>query len=367
MLNMAVYDNVLDMVGDTPLLRLPLRQAGELHLKLEKHNPGSSVKDRAARHMIVQAERAGRIKPGDTIIESSSGNTGISLAMFAAARGYRFVCVVDNHVVPEKIDIMRAYGAVIERVGQDLPPDYHAARERIERVHQIVAQDPSAFYINQGDNLDNGGGHYTTTAMEILNELGDVDYAFLSVGTGGSVTGTGRRLKEHHPETIVVGVEPAGSILFGKPFNPFFQSGAGSSRLVWRNLDHGVVDIALQATDRQAFNTCRFFARHLGLLVGGSGGGLIYKAIEHLSNAGKARVAVALVPDGGERYISSIFNDDWMRDNDLLDPAVGATLSDLIDVEAMRERTAAAVEQRRWIRAANNGADGTVLKGRQQN
>jgi len=331
------YNNVLDLVGNTPLFQLVLTHSEcELYLKLEKFNPGQSVKDRAAKNMLLKAAAVGRIKPGDTIIESSSGNTGISLAMFAAACGYRFICVVDNHVAQEKIDIMRAYGAVIERVGQDLPPDYHAAQERLDRVKELLAEDTRAFFINQGDNLDNSEGHYLTTAQEIINQLPDVRYAFLSVGTGGSVSGTGRGLKECDPSITVIGVEPEGSILFGKPYKPFFQSGAGSSRLVWKNLDVSVVDYDFQVGDIEAFNTCRFLAQHVGLLVGGSGGALIYKAVEYLSQPGRRGTAVALVPDGGERYVGSVFNSEWMGRNGLLDHSVKDVMGSLVDVDLMR-------------------------------
>lgn len=325
---MTIFKNVEAMIGNTPLLYMPIKSSKcKFYMKLEKFNPGQSIKDRAAKHMLLQAEREGLIRPGDTIIESSSGNTGISLAMLAASRNYRFICVVDNHVPKEKIEILEAYGTTIEYVGKDLPPDYHAAKERVEKIKELCETMPNAFFINQGDNLNNREAHYLYTAEEILAELGPIDYLFVSVGTGGSISGVGRKLKESNPNTRIIAIEPAGSIIFNKPYKPFFQSGSGSARLIFKNIDFSIVDEDYQVTDAQAFNTCRYLARSKGVLVGGSGGSVIYKSIEYLSKLPLVDgTAVAIVPDGGERYISTIFNDHWMSKHNLIDEDINSFL-----------------------------------------
>jgi len=316
----TVYDSLFDIVGQTPMLRMSVA-AGDciLYFKLEKFNPGESIKDRAAQNMILQAERRGDLRKGSIIIESSSGNTGISLAMLAAERGYTFICVVDNHVSPEKVDILRAYGAVIERVGEDLPPDYHAAAERIARVKQLLDEIPGAFFIDQGDNPDNSAAHYYGTAEEILSDVGAPDYLIASVGTGGSISGTGKRLKEVKPTCTTIAVEPAGSVIFGEPYAPFFQSGSGSARMIFKNVDFSIIDEHYQVGDQQAFTTCRYMARHHGLLLGGSGGSVVYKAVDYIATHNCHGVVVALIPDGGARYLSTIFNDHWISDHNLFD------------------------------------------------
>lgn len=320
---MAIYDNVFEMVGNTPLYHMPVKGTDcKVYLKLEMFNPGHSVKDRAARNMLLEAERQGLLKPGDTIIESSSGNTGIALAMLSAERGYSFICVVDNHSPKEMIEVLKAYGARVERAGQHLPPDVHAPQERQALIERLRKTIPNTFYVNQGDNLNNREAHYKTTAEEIVAELGLVDYLVASIGTGGSISGTGRRLKEYNSDTVVIAVEPAGSIIFGKPFSPFYQSGAGSGCLIFKNIDFSLIDEHYGATDRQAFNTCRYFARRKGLLVGGSAGGVIYKTIEYVTSKLCKGVVVALIPDGGERYLSTIYNDEWMVEQDLGDDDV---------------------------------------------
>lgn len=319
----SVADSVFDLVGGTPLLRLALKGLDcELYLKLERFNPGINVKDRAARNMILEAERRGDLKPGGTIIESSSGNTGLALAMLGAARGYRVIVVVDNHVQKEKIDLIRAFGGEIEHVGRDLPPEEQAGEERETKIRELLDRIPDAFFVNQGDNLDNQAAHYKTTAEEIVEAVGPVDYFFAAIGTGGTISGTGRRLKEYNPDTVVIGVEPEGSVFFGHPYRPFYLTGAGSTKEIWKNIDFSLIDEHFQVGDKEAFNTCRYIARRRGILMGGTGGMVVYKMVEYVATRGVTGKVVGVVPDGGEQYLSTIYDDEWMERHRLHDPAV---------------------------------------------
>lgn len=323
----VIAESVLDLIGYTPLLRLKLKGLDcEVYLKLESYNPGANVKDRAAINMILQAELRGDLKPGGTIIESSSGNTGLSLALIGAARGYRVIVVVDNHVQPEKMAIMRSFGAIVEHVGKHLPPEQQAGCEREQKVKELLNSIPGAFYVNQGDNLDNRAMHYRTTAEEILTAIGPIDYFFASIGTGGTISGTGKRLKECNNNTVIVGLEPKGSVFFGQPYEAFYLTGAGSTKEIWKNIDFDIIDKSFAVTDRQALNTCRHFARRIGLLMGGTGGMVAYKVIEYVASHHPTGKLVGIVPDGGEQYISSIYNDEWMARYGLLDPSIGEFL-----------------------------------------
>lgn len=321
---MTVATDLTTLVGRSPLFELNCQNAGcRLFLKLEHLNPGGSVKDRAARAMILHAERVGRLRPGGTIIESSSGNTGISLAMFAAARGYRFICVVDNHVAATKIKILRAYGAVIVRVGAHLPPDYHAAAERIQMVKELCEKHKDAYFIDQGSNPNNPLAHTEGTAEELMRDIpGAISMLIASVGTGGTISGTGRALKRVNAATRVLGVEPDGSILFGHPYQPFFQSGSGSARMIFENIDFEVIDQSIRVNDRNAFNTCRYFARMHGLLCGGSSGSVLFALAQLLEGGSLSGNVAVVLCDSGERYLDMIYDDEWMAAHHLLDPGV---------------------------------------------
>jgi cystathionine beta-synthase len=316
-----IVDRLSDLVGKTPILRIyPLGNGAELFLKLEKYNPGQSIKDRVAKQMLNAAEESGQLRPGGVVIESSSGNTGISLAMYAAERGYRFICVIDNHVPREKVSTLRALGAQIEHVGAHLPPDYHAAAERLIKVEELKSLYPTAFFTSQGDNPENPKAHRDGTAMELLDELGSFDEFVTSIGTGGTASGVGRRLKEILKGVIITGVEPDGSIIFGNPYHPFYQSGSGTARIIFANTDLSVIDNGMQVTDTQAFAACRFMASRYGLLVGGSSGSVIWAVAQRVLADPTPRRIVGIMGDGGERYIDTIFNDEWMNEQDLIDP-----------------------------------------------
>ncbi|WOH80334.1 cysteine synthase family protein [Bradyrhizobium sp. BEA-2-5] len=317
------------LIGQTPVMSIEVpNQAGHLVLKLEKNNPGGSMKDRMARRMVVAALQDGRLAPGGTIVESSSGNTAIGLALAALEFGLRFIAVVDHHAAPDKIRMMRALGAEIRYVEGNYAEDEVAVIERMRLAAQLGAQLPGAVFMNQLDNPANPEG-YIGLAEELIDQLSDGIDAFVGcVGTGGSITGIAGRLKRHNPSVRTVGVEPAGSTLFGKAGHPYYQSGTGMPDGVKpaRALDLGCIDQAVQVTDTEAFETARYLACHNGLLVGGSSGGAIYKALELIAAGKLSGTVVAMVADGGEKYLGTIFDDEWMAKRGLLDPAIAARL-----------------------------------------
>ena len=320
---------VSQLIGQTPVMPIavPNRNAS-LVLKLEKNNPGGSMKDRMARSMVLAALEDGRLPPGGTIVESSSGNTGIGLAIIALELGLRFIAVVDHHAAPDKIRMMRALGAEIRYVEGDYREDEVAVVARQRLAAQLGAQLPGALFMNQSDNPANPAG-YAGFVEELLTQLPDgVDAYVGCVGTGGSMTGIAQRLKKLNPAVRTVAVEPAGSIVFGKPVHPYYQSGTGTPAGddIGKVLDYSCIDEGVQVTDTQAFETARFIARRYGLLVGGSTGGAIYKALEFIAAGKLSGTVLTPVADGGEKYLGSIFDDDWMAKRNLLDPAVAMQL-----------------------------------------
>lgn len=330
-----ICSNVTEMIGDTPLLELPVRSPDwKLYLKMEKTNPGQSMKDRMALSMIERAEKRGDLRPGGTIIESSSGNTAIGLAIIAAARGYKFIAVVDYHAAKEKINIIRAYGGEVVYVGEGCAPDKVAVKEREEMAARLASEIPNSFFPNQADNPDNPIG-YEPLASELIKTLGDVRMLVGSIGTGGSLCGTARALKDTDPSVKIVAVEPRGSVIFGGADGPYFQSGTGNpgSVEIAGNVDKSVIDENYWASDKEAFNTVRFLARSRGILVGGSAGGVVHRALELTDSHDGEGNMVALIPDGGEKYISTVFNDEWMHVNQLLDISIGTRLKILMGLE----------------------------------
>lgn len=320
-----ILDKVTDLIGNTPILRLSLPSSdATLLLKMEKNNPGGSTKDRMAYNMVLAAIKAGRLHPGGTIVESSSGNTGIGLAIAAVEFGLKFIAVVDHHAAPDKIAVMRAFGAEIRYVSGNFREDEVAVVERQRLAAEIANSIPGAIFMNQSDNAANAGGYsaFVREAIEATN--GAIDAYVGCVGTGGSMTGIGRGLKAHRASTKIIGVEPEGSIVFGKPGHPYYQSGTGTPAgdTVGLVLDYSCIDLGVQVGDAQAFETARYVARRLGLLVGGSTGGVIYKALQLIADGTIAGNVLISVADGGEKYLGTIFNDDWMASKRLADPTI---------------------------------------------
>lgn len=334
-----ILHKVTELIGNTPILSIPVPgRDSRLLLKIEKNNPGGSLKDRMARNMIVAALKSGRLAPGGVVIESSSGNTGIGLALAAVEFGLRFIAVVDHHAAPDKIGVMRALGAEIRYVDGAYREDEVAVVERQRLAAELSTQIPDSVFMNQSDNAANSGA-YSDFVHEVIADVGDIDAYVGCVGTGGSMTGIARGLKGHNPDTRMIAVEPAGSIVFGQTGHPYYQSGTGTPAgdTVGLVLDYSCIDMGVQVTDTQAFETARFVAQRIGLLVGGSSGGVIYKALEFIHGgliSGNVLVAVA---DGGEKYLNTVFSETWLRERNLLDPAIWDKLDIWLGNESLIE------------------------------
>ncbi|MGN6319158.1 PLP-dependent cysteine synthase family protein [Trinickia sp.] len=334
-----ILTKVTDLIGNTPILSIaiPSKQS-RLLLKIEKNNPGGSIKDRMARNMILAALKSGRLAPGGVVVESSSGNTGIGLAIAAVEFGLRFIAVVDHHAAPDKIAVMRALGAEIRFVEGEYREDEVAVVERQRMAAELASQIPGAVFMNQSDNAANAGG-YSEFVREVINEVGGVDAYIGCVGTGGSMTGIARGLKVHNPHTKTIAVEPDGSIVFGQPGHPYYQSGTGTPAgdTVGLVLDYSCIDMGVQVSDAQAFETARYMARRMGMLVGGSTGGVVYKALEFIHSGLIGGNVVAAIADGGEKYLHTVFSESWLRERNLLDPTVWEQLDGWLGEESLGE------------------------------
>jgi cystathionine beta-synthase len=326
----AITNRVSSLIGGTPLLELLTTRFGtRILLKLEQFNPTGTAKIRMARQMIDEAERQGALKPGGWIIESTSGNTGLGLALIAAERGYRFTAVVDRHSSLDKLRAMQAFGAellYVEQHGDEL-----ATADR-EALAARVAADQGAYWTEQHNNPANAAG-YRELALELLDQLGScITHLIGAVGTGGSLFGTARELKQRLPRLQVLGVEPEGSIAFGGEGRPYYQSGTGTppGAPVGALVDYALLDEGLRVSDTEAFMTARYLARHHALLVGGSAGGVVFQALHRAEVAAPGSTIVVLICDGGEKYLDTVFDDDWLKERGLLDQSVARELDGLI-------------------------------------
>ncbi|OLU23287.1 cysteine synthase [Pseudomonas sp. PA15(2017)] len=317
-----ILTRVSDLIGGTPLLALPVApDSGRVLLKLEQFNPTATAKIRMARQMIDEAEAQGRLKPGGCIVESTSGNTGLGLALIAAERGYRFTAVVDAHASMDKLRGMQAYGAELVRVGE---PDGGLATADRDAAAARIATERGAYWTQQHNNPGNANG-YNALADELRHSLGSsIDYLFGAIGTGGSLCGTGRALRAHLPAVKIVGVEPEGSVIFGGEGSPYYQSGTGTpaGAEIGALIDYDLIDTGLKVSDSTAFETARYLARRHALLVGGSAGGVIYEALRHARSVPPDTTTVVLVCDGGEKYLDTVFNDAWMNARGLTNPKI---------------------------------------------
>jgi cystathionine beta-synthase len=327
-----ITDSLLDLVGDTPLLRLSRIGRGlecELLGKLEMLNPGGSVKDRIGLRMIEAAEREGLLRPGATIVEPTSGNTGVGLAMAAVLKGYRCIFTMPDKMSPEKIALLRAYGAEVVITPTAVPP---ASPESYYRVADRLTEEiPGAFQPNQYFNQANPRAHYLTTGPEIWEQTGGrVTHFVSSVGTGGTITGTGRYLKERDPRVVVVGADPQGSLYTGNEARPYLVEGIGED--FWpETLDRDIVDRWFTVSDRESFLCARRITREEGLLVGGSAGTALHAALTLGRELGPEHVVVVVLPDSGRSYLSKLYNDSWMLEHGFIErPGTRARIGEVL-------------------------------------
>ena len=330
MRNERPYDNVLETIGWTPLIKLNRVTRGvktPVYAKAEFFNPGGSIKDRIGLPIVERAERDGSLRPGGVIVEATSGNTGIGLALAAALRGYRCIFTMPDKMSQEKVRLLKAFGAEVIVTPTAVPPDH--PDNYLMTAKRIAKETPNAIFANQFYNDANPDAHYATTGPEIWDQTeGRITHFVYAAGTGGTITGVGRFLKEKNPAIRVIAGDPVGSILaemWRTKGNanvegvPYKVEGIGQDKIPG-TLDMTVVDDFVTVTDKESFAMARRLTREEGLFVGGSSGLIVHVAMELARRVNDPRaLIVAVLPDTGERYLSKLYNDEWMRENQLLD------------------------------------------------
>jgi cystathionine beta-synthase len=327
-----IKDSILDAIGETPLVRLTRFAPGlkpQVLAKIEALNPGGSIKDRVAVSLIEAAERDGKLRPGGTIVEPTSGNTGTGLAIAARLKGYRVIAVMPDKMSKEKIDLLRAYGAEVvvtpTAVAPESPESYYRVADR------LAAEIPGAFQPNQYANPANPATHYATTGPELWRQTGGQMTHFVAgVGTGGTISGIGRFLKEHDPGIHVIGADPVGSIYSGGEVKPYLVEGVGED--FWpATFEPSIVDRYVTVSDRDSFLAARRLALTEGILGGGSAGMALHATLEIAREIDDpSATIVVILPDGGRSYLSKVFNDAWMHQHGFLDRAPELSVSDVL-------------------------------------
>src|SRR5690554_6860135 len=338
------YNSIIEAIGDTPMVKLNSVTKGikgTILAKVEYFNPGNSMKDRMALKMIEDAEKSGQLKPGGTIIEGTSGNTGMGLALVAIAKGYKCIFTLSDKQSQEKIDVLRAMGAEVivcpTNVAPDDPRSYYSVAKKLNE------DIPNSFYPNQYDNLSNWKAHYESTGPEIWRDTeGKITHYAAGVGTGGTISGTSKFLKEQDPGVLSIGIDTYGSVfkkyketgIFDEnEIYPYLTEGIGEDILP-RNVDFSVIDHIIKVTDKDAAVMTRMLSREEGLFVGWSAGSAVHGALEYArENLKEGDCMVILLPDHGSRYVGKVYNDEWMRNHGFLENKTFGTAKEIINAK----------------------------------
>jgi cystathionine beta-synthase len=324
---MQIISDISRAIGNTPLVKLRKivdESSATVLAKAEFMNPGGSIKDRMAIYIIEDAEKKGLLKPGGTIVENTSGNTGVGVAIISAIKGYKAIFTIPDKMSQEKIDLLKAFGAEVIVTPTDVPPD--SPLSYYETAKRIARETPNSFYLNQYHNLKNTESHYYTTGPEIWEQTeGKIDYFVAGIGTGGTMSGAGKFLKEKKPDIKIIAVDPIGSVYYDyfkhkKLIEPkvYKVEGIGEDMLV-ENVDFSIIDDIYQVNDKESFIIARRLTKEEGLFVGGSSGSAAKVAVDLAKKVGRDKIIVVILPDSGTRYLSKIYSDRWMKDNGFLD------------------------------------------------
>ena len=336
---MEIYDSLLELIGETPMYRFRAITRGiacDVVAKLEMLNPGGSVKDRIGIRMIEAAEREGLLLAGGPIVEPTSGNTGMGLAIAASLKGYRCIFTMPDKMSQEKISLLRAYGAEVVIAPTAVPPDHPDSYYRV--ADRLAAEIPGAFQPNQYFNQANPITHYETTGPEVWTQTdGRITHFVAGVGTGGTISGTGRFLKEQNPDIQVIGADPDGSVYSTEEARPYLVEGVGED--FWpETFDPEVVDRYVTVTDKESFLAARMVTREEGLLLGGSGGLAVHAALQIAAELPAEALLVVLLPDSGRGYLSKLYNDSWMLEHGFLDrPGTAARIGEIVAAKRRAE------------------------------